>query len=242
MPSFCIVPAAAVADERVTDTQFRVLCAVGTFTNKLGGTMWASVSTLAKAANVSPRTVQRALPALLQSGYLRHLERPGRTTLYEIVLDQGVTLESGGGDTRDGGGVTQESPERIKERKRLTKGAAHKDLETDPTILTHLHALWTTYPPRSEPYVWVPVRKAFFETIQQHRIDPARLVRAAHQYALQVQRQQTEPRYVRGLVSFLRDEVWRQYDQPTVHGRTREEWARSGQDVAEFDRLAQESA
>jgi hypothetical protein len=31
------------------------------------------------------------------------------------------------------------------------------------------------------------------------------------------------------------------YDVPMVHGRTREEWARSGQDVLEFDRLLEDT-
>jgi hypothetical protein len=36
--------------------------------------------------------------------------------------------------------------------------------------------------------------------------------------------------------------MWEQYSQVTVHGRTRDEWARSGQDVSEFDRLASGAA
>lgn len=41
--------------------------------------------------------------------------------------------------------------------------------------------------------------------------------------------------YVLGAVRFYRDGVWQQYAAPRVEGRTREEWARSGQDVAVFD-------
>jgi DNA-binding transcriptional MocR family regulator len=117
MPHLAIIPAAAVADPNLTDTQVRVLCAIGTHTNRLGGNVWASISTLAKACSLSTRTVQRALPALLERGYLRHLERPGRTTLYEIVLEQGVTMQSGGGDSVVGGGVTTQSPKRLKNDK-----------------------------------------------------------------------------------------------------------------------------
>jgi hypothetical protein len=64
MPHLSIIPAAAVADPALTDTQVRVLCAIGTFTNRLGGNVWASVQTMAKSCNLSPRTVQRALPVV----------------------------------------------------------------------------------------------------------------------------------------------------------------------------------
>jgi hypothetical protein len=47
MPSLSIIPSAAVADERLTDLHIRVLCAIGTFSNRLGGNVWASVQTLA---------------------------------------------------------------------------------------------------------------------------------------------------------------------------------------------------
>jgi hypothetical protein len=49
---------------------------------------------------------------------------------------------------------------------------------------------------------------------------------------------QTDAKYVKTLNRWLADGAWRAYDVLTVHGRTREEWKRSGQDVLEFDRLA----
>jgi DNA-binding MarR family transcriptional regulator len=99
MSNLCIIPAAAVADHDLSDTQVRVLCAIGTFTNRLGGNVWASVKTLAAGSNLSERTVQRCIPALIDKGYLRMETRTGRTNLYEIVLDrapEGVTPVSGG--------------------------------------------------------------------------------------------------------------------------------------------------
>jgi isocitrate dehydrogenase kinase/phosphatase len=69
-------------------------------------------------------------------------------------------------------------------------------------------------------------------------VSPDNLYRAAQRYAESVLRERTEPKFVKSLHGFFSDDYWRAYDVALVEGRTREEWARSGQDVAEFDRLA----
>ncbi len=234
MPMLAIIPAAAVADPDLTDTQLRVLCAVGTFTNRLGGNVWASVETLAKASRLSTRTVQRALPVLEARGYLTKLERPGRTSLVEIVL---------------GGGVTQESPHpRLSSVTPPPTELCHpndkkNDKKNDRADLIKLaqdvcNALWAIYPKRETPHLYPPAMKAIMQCLEKGA-DPNRLVDAAELYALQVLKDGTEPRYVKSIPRFFSDGAWQHYvDTPRVHGRTREEWARSGQDVAEFDRLA----
>lgn len=229
MPHLAIIPAAAVADPNLTDTQVRVLCAIGTHTNRLGGNVWASISTLAKACSLSTRTVQRALPALLERGYLRHLERPGRTTLYEIVLEQGVTMQSGGGDSVVGGGVTTQSPKRLKNDKT-------NDLRELANLV--LREVWTVYPKRETPHLFPPALKAMTEALR-NGADPSRLVQAAALYGQEVVKKGTEPRFVRSITRFYADGAWEHYaSEVRVHGRTRDEWARSGQDVTEFDLLA----
>lgn len=242
MPVLSIIPAAAVADPAITDTQLRVLCAIGTFTNRLGGNVWASVGTLAKASHLSPRTIQRAVPALIQAGYLRRMDRPGRTPIYEVVLDRGVTPVTQGGDCTDTPPPSAQSPKR--EEERSTQRSAKSDLmalfEAEQFRLG-MAEIWAHYPPRPEPYAYIPARRAVAE-VAQTNVPITALVSAAKNYGQHVLRTQTEKRYVKGIVSFFRDGIWQQYTQATVHGRTREEWARSGQDVAEFDRLAQGAA
>ncbi len=230
MSSLSILPAAAVADERLTDAQVRVLCAIGTYTNKLGGNVWASVQTLAKSSNLNPRTVQRALPVLLEHGYLRVQERPGRTNLYGIVLDRPLTPESPGGDTGVVGGVTLESPKRYTVNDRTNE---QRQLAQEVT-----KAVWRVYPQRDTPHLFPPALRAITELLKAGAT-PDRMVRAAEAYALECAKKRTEPRYVRTISRFFSDGAWEQYGtEVRVHGRTREEWARSGQDVLEFDRLA----
>ena len=232
MPTLCIIPAAAVADPDLTDTQVRVLAALGTFTNRLGGNVWASVDTLATSCNLHPRTVQRAMPVLIDRGYLRAVPRVGRTTLYEVVLqppERVVTQESLGGDV----GVTP-PPTPLShpiEKKNEKRNESHA------TARAVCKAIWEVYPKRETPHLFPPAVRAI-QACLAGGAEPARLVNAVMAYAVDVTRKQTEPRYVKTIHKFFADGAWEHYTQVVlVHGRTREEWARSGQDVAEFDRL-----
>lgn len=229
MPHLSIIPANAVADDGLTDTQVRVLCAIGTFTNRLGGNVWASVQTMAKGCALSTRTVQRALPKLIERGYLRAVERPGRTTVYEIVLEPQTPL-SPGGDTVVTPPPTTQSP------KRLERTIKPNDRREQATYIAR--SIWTIYPSRDTPHLWPPTIRAL-EGVLAEGADPNRLIAAAYDYADDCRKQKTEPRYVKTMARFYADGAWQGYAHAVkVHGRTREEWARSGQDVLEFDRLA----
>ncbi len=229
MSYLCIIPASAVADPDLTDTQVRVLCAIGTFTNRLGGNVWASVSTLAKSCNLTPRSVQRAMPVLIERGYLKRMPRTGRTTLYEVVLQnapfEGVTQESLGGDLVVTPPPTTQSPKREKERYTLTN---------DDNLA--LKFIWRVFPTRDVPNPYVPLVEAY-KSLRSQGADVDRICKAADSYAVAVVKAGTEPKFVKTPHRFYADGTWEAYAVATVEGRTRDEWARSGQDVAEFDRL-----
>lgn len=230
MPSLSIIPAAAVADSELTDTQLRVLCAIGTFTNRLGGNVWASVATLAKACHLSTRTIQRAVPVLIARGYLTRTDRPGRTPVYDVLL--GVTTESQGGDRGVTPPPTTQSPKRLEEN--------DKPNEMRGVALQVTKAVFSVFPKRDTPHLFPPALRAITECLQ-HGASSDALVDAARLYADEVRRKATESRFVRSIARFYNDGAWEHYvAEVRVHGRTREEWARSGQDVLEFDRLAAE--
>jgi hypothetical protein len=233
MPQLSIIPASAVADPDLSDTHLRVLCAVGSFTSRLGGNVWASVATMANACSLSTRTVQRALPVLLERGYLTKVERTGRTTVYEVVLERtaGVTAES-------------PHPRRSSVTPPLTQLCHPNDKKNDKKndirkmAQEVCRAIWDTYPKRDTPHLFPPALRAIASCLEDGA-DPKRLVSSVVLYAEEVHRKQVEPRYVKTIHKFFADGAWEHYRaQPRVYGRTREEWARSGQDVAEFDRLA----
>lgn len=226
MPSLSIIPAAAVSDKRLTDATVRVLCAIGTFTNRRGGNVWASVGKLASTSGLTPRSVQRALSALVECGYLRRIDRIGRTSLHEIVLEHGETDVTGEGDSGDGGGVTEESPKRYSERIKLNERARRV-----------LEAIWDVYPARETPHLYPPALRAVGEQLAAGAME-SQLIRAAKEYRRVVDRDGTEKRYVKTMHRFFADEAWMILDRQTVYGQTREEWALSGRDVAEWDQLA----
>jgi hypothetical protein len=230
MSYLCIIPASAVADPDLSDTQVRVLCAIGTFTNRLGGNVWASVATLAKSCNLNPRSVQRAVPVLIERGYLKRMPRTGRTTIYEVVLQtapfEEVTQESLGGDLVVTPPPTTQSPKREKERYRLTDEQK-----------SGMDYIWSIFPQRTVPHLYVPFAAAFSALCEGGTTTGA-LVRSAEGYVNAVIKDGTDPKYIKTLHRFYADDSWKAYCVLTVEGRTRDEWARSGQDVAEFDRLS----
>lgn len=229
MPNLSIIPANAVADSELSDTQVRVLCAIGTFSNRLGGNVWASVQTMAKGCALSSRTVQRAIPTLIERGYLHSVERPGRTTVYEIALEP-LTPQSPTPVTGVTPPQTQLSHPNDKKN----------DKKNDSKSLARevCGSIWHLYPKRDTPHLYPPAVRAVAGCLDQGA-DPNRLVASVLLYAEEVKRKQVEPRYVKTIHKFFADGAWEHYTQLVlVHGRTREEWARSGQDVSEFDRLA----
>jgi hypothetical protein len=227
MPNLSIVPASAVMDRDLTPTQLRCLCAIGIHTNRLGGNVWASVRTLASEAGVSERTFQGACQALETRGYIKTVSRPGRTNLYEVVLDpppQPAAPPHQLLHPTPAGAVADERP----------KGTTPKLPVVEREDVDDLIA---RFPQRPEPPVWPAVMKALKE-VRRGDVPLDRIYRAAERYAAHCSLNKTEPQYVKSLVKWLSDGTWRTYDVLTVYGRTRDEWRLSGQDVWEFDRLA----
>lgn len=99
--------------------------------------------------------------------------------------------------------------------------------------------LWEIYPRRQEgvDHPFVPWRDEI-RTLLKKGAPPANVIRAAIRYRQEIEAGDENTRkYMLGPVRFFRDGHWRSYGVPIVHGMTREEWARAGKDVQEFDRL-----
>jgi hypothetical protein len=63
-------------------------------------------------------------------------------------------------------------------------------------------------------------------------------VLGAKAYAHQVAVEGTEPKYVASIYRFLEEGGWRNWGlrvEPRVHGLTRQQWIRTGQDVSVWD-------
>ncbi len=81
-----VIPAEAVFDDRLRNTDIRVLCALGTFANR-DGRCWPATTTIAEKLGVSERHVRTCLRELESSGYLETEHRPGQRSLYLIVRE-----------------------------------------------------------------------------------------------------------------------------------------------------------
>ncbi len=95
MPNLCIIPLAALQHPSVRASDLRVLCAIGSHTDKLGGNVWASVETMAREARVSERQFQYSVARLAENRFIRVLVRPGKTNIYEVMLNQRIPKDLG---------------------------------------------------------------------------------------------------------------------------------------------------
>lgn len=269
MSALSIIPAKAVGDTRLTDANLRVLCAIGIHSSKLGGQVWASIATLAEESGLEERSVQRAIKVLLELGYIRKVERTGRTNLIDVLLDHpeaatavdkkppkkakgGVTPESPGGDSRVGGGCLQSHPNDKTNDETNDVGGGEGgggvglSTSTEPRPKTEqqlvydwLLLLQEVYPLRPEPVNMVRLLKIVkaMPELKDRVVQEAALV-GAKAYAHQVAVEGTEPKYVASIYRFVEEAGWRNWGlrvEPRVHGLTRQQWIRTGQDVAVWD-------
>jgi hypothetical protein len=243
MPNLCIIPARALRDQALTPADLRVLLAVSIYTRAAGRGAYPSARTIGADARAGRATVFRSLDKLEQAGYLRRTSRwadNGRQTssMYDVVLDEpagGRVSQLGDGEGLAADGPTGVSPE----------GDAMNDLlGTTPTSeegvswRDRMDAYLAAYPRTDNLAPWVQVLGCLKKVCRTVEFD--RILRAATHYASVVAREKTEPKYVTSPARFLQDGRWKKHDIVMVHGRTRQDWARSGQDLAEFDRLAAE--
>lgn len=106
MPRLCIVPARVLEDPEVGFPHLRALLAIGQFTDRSGGNVWASNATLAEKARIDKRDLRRILHDLQERGYIRRVRRwrtdgSDTTSLIEILLDAPAGGE--GADTPEDG-------------------------------------------------------------------------------------------------------------------------------------------
>lgn len=217
MPALAIIPAVALTDERVSDTQLRVLCTIGT----LASSDCLTAKRIAKAVTLSTSTVERALTALEDTGYLRRITAGG----WDVCLDAAGP---------EANAAVPPTPRSVTP---TPKSAREQALKAQAKQVCA--AIWEVYPKRDTPHLYPPAVRAIRGCLEDGA-DPDRLRDAASLYASDVLRKGTEPKYVKTIHKFYADGAWEHYvAEPRVYGRTREEWARSGQDVAEFDHIVE---
>ena len=241
MPNLCIIPARAVADRRLTEAQLRVLLAVSIYTRADGRGAFPSARTIASEACVSRTTTFNALAKLEELGYIRRTPRweDGRqtSTMYDVLLHdpaegEGTEAAAPPRPGTVGRGRVQAQLDGKNDLGRNDKSSASADHQALVNAISSLLAVYpTTKHVPTFPALIRPMRQALT------RAPLATILRGAEGYANACRQDGTDPMYVTSPQRWLMDERWTQYDVPRIYGRTRQDWARSGQDVAEFDRL-----
>ncbi len=72
-----IIPSSAVFDDRISNAELRVLCALGAYTNRQGY-CWPATTSIAKDLGISTRQVRTCLRRLEHCGYLKTDPKPGQ--------------------------------------------------------------------------------------------------------------------------------------------------------------------
>lgn len=242
MPSLCIIPARALRDKALKPAHLRVLLAVSIYTRTGGRGAYPSTRTISADARVGRTTTFAALNDLVAMGYLRRTHRwteEGRQTsnLYEVVMDDPPEGEGPVATGREG--PVQSEPSGVQSGvnplNHLGKNDNNIQSANHKALVDAIDSLLAVYPPTKYlptfPALIKPMRAAL------EKAPLATILRGAEGYARECQQAGTDPKYVTSPQRWLTDERWTQYDVPRIYGRTRQDWARSGQDVAEFDRL-----
>jgi hypothetical protein len=236
MPNLCIIPFRSLQDTDLSHADLRILCAIGSHTDRDGAGVWASAKTLSDEAVASRSQFFASCAKLEARGYITRTARwstSGRqmTSMMRVLLDeQPVQRKLEGRVQRllDG-----ESPEATGHKRPQGTTPKNKPQEGEREAV---QSLYDTYPAREGANPYLPAQTAIVALLRQG-IPVEQLLRAQHGYTDHVRREHGLPsKFVRMTCRFYADDFWREYDRPTVYGRTREEWARSGQDVEEFDR------
>ncbi|MEL6239020.1 MAG: helix-turn-helix domain-containing protein [Pseudomonadota bacterium] len=133
---YAIVPTAAVLDDGLTPTQFKVLCVIGTFLSR-EAKGFAKQKTIAERMGTTRETVNRAIKVLSEKGYIVVEERYDENgsqlaNSYRVVLDPC--------DARITGGVTPKD-HRGCDAQGITGGVTPRGshLEDTPIKIPHEH-------------------------------------------------------------------------------------------------------
>ncbi len=233
---FSIVPARAVEDRRLSAPAFRVLAALGTYSDK-DGWCWPSFTTLAAQLGTKRQVVHRHVRELVKLGYLeskRTQRRDGgnATNRYRLLFDRAlfVVRDQLSEEQQEvkGGAVTV-----------AVTGGCHPGGDTlsppeGDTILTnaplelnirdwfakHFEEFWRKYPSRSPHSNPKKPAKQKFETAAKRGVPVEVIIRGAENFAVYVAREGTDPQFIPQAVTWLNQERW------TEHQKRPEEPAR----------------
>ena len=218
---FSIVPARAVEDRRLSAAAFRVLAALGTYSDK-DGWCWPSMSTLARMLNCTRQAVQQHIRELAKLGYIEvqpqlRENRGSTANRYRLLFDRALFIvgsELRGVQGELAGGVQGELAGPASSGLAPILKNAPREEVTDHQFAIHFAKFWHKYPsrrPHSNPKK--PARQKF-EAALKRGVPVEVLIRGAENYAAYVARETDDARFIAQAVTWLNQERWTEYQKP----------------------------
>jgi len=251
VPNLCIIPFRALKDERIANADLRILLAIGAHTDRHGAGVWASAKTLSSEALLSRSQFFVSAARLEEYGYITRTERYSATgtqltSMLRVLLDepkgatedgQGpVILDGEGPDVLDGEGPVATGHKRPQQQRPQGQPPAQRRISTEDQEVAQ--RLFRDYPARDGDNSYIAAQKAVQELLRQGVSESAMRL-AMESYAAYLRRTgKIKSVYVKTMGRFFgADGSWKDYAIVRADGQTRAQWAQSGKDVLEFDRL-----
>lgn len=227
---FSIVPARAVEDRRLSNAAFRVLAALGTFSDKEGW-CWPSMVTLAEMLNTSRQAPQRQIRKLSKLGYIeksrQHRADGGNTSnRYRLLFDralfqkqteieEGQHSVAGGGNTALRGGQADVAGGATSEVATILKNAPDEpSILDESTAEGNFEEFWLKYPKRNpHPNPKKPAKLKFLAAVKRG-VDVESIIHGCESYAAYVTREGKEPNFIAQAVTWLSQERWTDNHKP----------------------------
>ncbi len=227
---FSIVPARAVEDRRLSNAAFRVLAALGTFSDKEGW-CWPSMVTLAEMLNTSRQAPQRQIRKLCKLGYIeksrQHRADGGNTSnRYRLLFDRALfqkqtEIEGGqhgvawGGNTALQGGQPDVAGGATSEVATILKNAPYEpSILDESTAEDKFEEFWRKYPkrkPHGDPKK--PAKLKFMAALKRG-VNVETIIRGCENYAAYVIREGEAPRFIAQAKTWLDQERWGEDHEP----------------------------
>lgn len=237
---FAIVPARAVEDQRLGNAALRVLCCLGTYSDKDG---WCrpSMRTLAARLGISRQTTIEHLKSLSGLGYIetKRRARPDggdAANEYRLLFDRALVLVK---DAQEGGQDQPTPP--VSEIPTGGAGPADRRVGSEPTprvgseptpilknapiertlsptvsdlTATWFETFWQVFPSRRPHNNPKPPARKKFAAVVKSGVEPAAIVEGAKRYAAYVQREGVIPKYRKQAVTWLGEDGWTENHEP----------------------------
>ncbi len=206
-----IIPAAAVFDRRLSHADVRVLAALGAHADK-NGRCWPATTTLANETGMSERHARTSLRNLENIGYVVTESRPGQSSMYRIPRNQAAGVEPNPGtilpEPRNQAAGDPGTVLPPNDTKNDTKNDTVASL-----VEQQFQNFWRTYPSRGRHSNPKKPAQAKFDAALKRGVAAADIIRGAENFAVYVEREGTDPKYVAQAKTWLNEERWTQYQE-----------------------------